>query len=86
VGYGDGGGRPWRHVVLTAGTVSPGKIYRDARDREVEFFKLILTTQPIDLSFLEQDTPFEEALSRATKKAEPVDMWYTVLLTIVVNK
>ncbi|KAG8797605.1 hypothetical protein FRC17_007700, partial [Serendipita sp. 399] len=60
IGYGDGGGRPWRHVVELAERVGEGKIVRDEEDLQVEFFKLILTTQPFDFGFMKRGTPFDE--------------------------
>ncbi|KAG8836256.1 hypothetical protein FRC18_011647, partial [Serendipita sp. 400] len=86
VGYGDGGGQPWRHVVAPAKGTSKDRIVRDEEDLQVEFFKLILSTKPVDLSFMEQRSPFDQSARDDTKLPEPVEMWNTALLTVVVRK
>ncbi|KAG8754566.1 hypothetical protein FRC14_004946 [Serendipita sp. 396] len=87
VGYGDGGGRPWRHMVQPAQQDARETIVRDEEDLQVEFFKLILTTKPVDLSFIEQHTPFGKLHNRVDRgSAELVDKWETVLVAVVVKR
>jgi hypothetical protein len=86
VGYGDGGGQPWRHVVKPTQTVIPGAVFCDGQDLEVEFFKLILTTQPVNLSFMEQISPFGKKPRALRDAEEPADMWAMDLVTVITNK
>ncbi|KAG8755819.1 hypothetical protein FRC14_003630 [Serendipita sp. 396] len=84
VGYGDGG-PPWRHRVQPAKGAPQNPVVRDAEDLQIEFFKLILTTRPVDLSFMKQLSPFESGRAERDPP-KPVDMWMTELLTVVVRK
>ncbi|KAG8825467.1 hypothetical protein FRC17_008639 [Serendipita sp. 399] len=82
IGYNAGPGRPWRHVVQPAEIVAEGKIIREKEDMEVEFFKLILTTQPVNFDFIKQTTPFTQH-PRAVPDPTPVEMRKSVLYTVV---
>ncbi|KAG8836257.1 hypothetical protein FRC18_011648 [Serendipita sp. 400] len=86
VGYGDGGGQPWRHVVEPAKGGSTDKIVRDEENLQIEFFKLILTTKPVNLSFMEQPTPFRQGSRADRDLSEPVEMWKTQILPVIVRK
>ncbi|KAG8825466.1 hypothetical protein FRC17_008638 [Serendipita sp. 399] len=82
IGYNAGPGRPWMHVVKPAEIVAEGKIFRDAEDMQVEFFKLILTTQPVDFEFMTRTTPFHER-PRAVPLPIPIEMRQAVLITVI---
>ncbi|PVF92204.1 hypothetical protein CPB86DRAFT_769659 [Serendipita vermifera] len=86
IGYGDGGGRPWRHFIRAPNVFREGSIILDQSRIDIMLFKLILTTQPANLSFMKQDSPFSES-TRTTERdeAECPDIWATELLPIIVN-
>jgi hypothetical protein len=77
IGYGNGGESPWQFLL------------RDRDDRDVGFFKLFLTTSPVDFSSVAQDSPFEESTSRgrgggpAAADLPSTERWGSKLSTIV---
>ncbi|PVF90932.1 hypothetical protein CPB86DRAFT_498630 [Serendipita vermifera] len=86
IGYGDGGGGPWRHFIRNPNVLHQGRIFLDKSRIDVMLFKLILTTQPADLSFMKQDSPFSEGVRATTRDdVEPPDVWATELLTVIVE-
>jgi hypothetical protein len=85
IGYGDGGGMPWKHVVNSPIVMSEGVLY-DEKDLEVEFFKLVLTTQPVTLEFMKQSSPFSMDYRAKRNVEEPADIWATKLITITTKK
>jgi hypothetical protein len=85
IGYGDGGGSPWRHVVNSPIKMSKGVLY-DEKDLEVEFFKLVLTTQPITLKFMEQRSPFSTDHPYQRDAEEPAHIWAAKLITVTTKK
>ncbi|PVF95478.1 hypothetical protein CPB86DRAFT_591237 [Serendipita vermifera] len=90
IGYGDGGGRPWRHFIRDSEVLRNGSVILDKSRADVMLFKLILTTQPADLSFMKQDSPFDEVKGRsrwtARDREEPPEVWATELLTVIVEE
>lgn len=46
IGYGSGGSQPFAYTL------------RDGQDVDVGFLKLFLATEPVDLSYVSQDSPF----------------------------
>ncbi|KAG8825464.1 hypothetical protein FRC17_008636 [Serendipita sp. 399] len=85
IGYNGGEGRPWRHIIEPAKAIAGGSIIRDAEDMQIDFFKLILTTQPFDFSFLKQETPFN-GVPKVLGELIELDMQTSVLLTVVTRK
>lgn len=75
IGYGAGGGRPFKYYL------------RPNQDVDVGFIKLFILTKPIDLSSIPQQSPFTEKLvPRATRRADldsARDAWDTAVITVV---
>lgn len=78
IGYGDGGVPPWRFEL------------REGEDVDVGFFKLFVTTAPVDLSSIVQDSPLapDNLVNRSRGQAQPVEvgdteMWGTRMATIL---
>ncbi|KAG8825463.1 hypothetical protein FRC17_008635 [Serendipita sp. 399] len=86
IGYNGGEGRPWRHIIKPAETTAGGSIIRDAEDMQIDFFKLILTTQPVDFSFIKQETPFNGASKKPLSEDVELVIRESVLLTVVTRK
>ena len=75
IGYGSGGVSPWQFLL------------RDTDDKDVGFFKMFLTTSPVDFSSIAQASPFEEHTSRTRKpsavKLPDAERWGSKLSTII---
>ncbi|KAF7366605.1 hypothetical protein MSAN_00918300 [Mycena sanguinolenta] len=74
IGYGSGGGRPQSFGL------------KDDSMVDVSYLKLFVTIQYVDLSYLEQDSPFGGCAGRTSKDAPPREVWDTVSLMIVQKK
>jgi hypothetical protein len=90
IGYGDGGSGPWQHSIPEAGPTNKGGIIRDAANKVVDVFKLIITTQPIKLPFDKLDSPFVFRLRSTLRdalrdKKQSSELWGTVFLPVVVT-
>ncbi|KAG8816674.1 hypothetical protein FRC17_000221 [Serendipita sp. 399] len=85
IGYNAGGGQPWRYIIEPEATVVEGRIFRDAEDMQIDFFKLIFTTQPFDFSFMKQESPFNGD-GRVAYEPPLVQVRKSVRLTIVTRK
>jgi hypothetical protein len=87
IGYGTGGEKPWSHYVRDEDTYQQGKVVQDAQDLDVGVFKLFLTTKPVDLSPIEQESPFV-GNERAVRKLNwgDIDDWDTVSLYVSVRR
>jgi hypothetical protein len=86
IGYGTGGGNPWCYDARGEDTFQQGKVIQDARSLDVGIFKLFLTTKPVDLSPIEQVSPFigNERAARKLNWGE-VDEWDTISLYVSVR-
>ncbi|KZV60769.1 hypothetical protein PENSPDRAFT_759837 [Peniophora sp. CONT] len=73
IGYGPSGGRPVTYALP------------EGRDSDVGFVRFFVSTRPIDLSGVEQDTAFSRQLSRASVWADPPppNNWCTLKITVV---
>ncbi|PVF95449.1 hypothetical protein CPB86DRAFT_590447 [Serendipita vermifera] len=58
IGYGTGGENPWSHYVRDEEDLQDGKVIQDNQNMDVGVFKLFLTLKPMDLSSIEQQSPF----------------------------
>jgi hypothetical protein len=87
IGYGTGGEQPWSHYVRDEDTLQNGKVLQDEQDLDVGVFKLFLTTKYVDLSCIEQMSPFL-GNERAAKKLGwgKGDHWDTVSLFVSVRR
>ena len=76
MGYGSGGEVP--------------RIFKLGKNQNVEvgFLKLFLSTEYVDLSDIEQLTPFTDDLLRPVEKAQPwrILLWDTLLVTAVIRR
>jgi len=77
-GFGDGGGDPFEFTL------------EEWQDQEVEFFKIFLSTDPLDLVYLEQENPFEagcDSVARGGKRVSgpkvPLPAWTSIVIPIV---
>ncbi|KAF8961631.1 caspase domain-containing protein [Flammula alnicola] len=71
IGYGTGGVPPFAYFL------------RDEQNIDVGFLKLFITTKPVDLSSIPQQTPFEDARSSGSLSKTEIDTWGTVLIPVV---
>jgi hypothetical protein len=87
IGYGTGGEQPWSHYVRDEEILNRGKVLQDEQDLDVGVFKLFLTTKYVDLSCIEQMSPFlgEERLAKKLKWGG-IDCWDTVSLFVSVRR
>ncbi|PVF92198.1 hypothetical protein CPB86DRAFT_227086 [Serendipita vermifera] len=86
VGFGPGGERPWRYRLRDELECLGGKVSQERQDLEVSVFKLILTSEPIDLSFISQESPFTDD-HRAVRKIKPItDLWDTVSFLVMAGR
>lgn len=74
IGYGSGGGRPQTFMLQGDDQV------------DVSYLKLFITNQFVDLSYLEQDSPFDGLTGRASRDARPNEVWDTVCLMIIQHR
>ncbi|KZV62928.1 hypothetical protein PENSPDRAFT_230413 [Peniophora sp. CONT] len=76
IGYGDGGGRPFTYFL------------RQGQVLDVGFIKLFISTEYIDLSFVEQESPFEIGSPRGSDMTveQPAGVWDTLLIPVVQHK
>ena len=72
IGFGAGGSQPQTFYLP------------DGLDVDVTYLKVFLTSEPVDLSYVEQVSPFQD-MGRASKsvKRAPRAVWDTVLAAIV---
>jgi hypothetical protein len=87
IGYGTGGEQPWSHYVRDGDILNGGKILQDEQDLDVGVFKLFLTTKYVDLSCIEQSSPFL-GNERAGRKMgwKGIDHWDTASLFVSVRR
>ena len=71
VGYGPGGWPPLAYEI------------RKGQDLDVGFLKIYLSTQPVDLSRIEQQSAFLENRGATVWRPEPQDVWDTILIPII---
>lgn len=88
IGYGDGGWQPWVYSLREPKTIVPGEIEQDGQDMDVGFLKLFLSTKPINLSYIEQGTPFSTRFKPGSRGGnrlplEVDQVWDTRLITVV---
>jgi len=74
IGYGSGGGRAQTFMLQGDDQV------------DVSYLKLFVTNQYVDLSYLEQESPFDGLAGRASKDASPREVWDTVCLMIIQHR
>ncbi|KZV62932.1 hypothetical protein PENSPDRAFT_641580 [Peniophora sp. CONT] len=76
MGYGAGGGRPYKYFL------------RPNQDLDVGFLKLFISTEQVDLSSIEQRSPFITTDPRAPEKEKmkPKPIWDTVPIAVVQRK
>ena len=75
MGYGDGGGRPFTYFL------------HPYQSMDVGFIKIFVSTKFVDLSAVEQRSPFESEGSRASHQQLPSrklqeDGWDTILIAV----
>lgn len=74
LGYGSGGGRPYRFYL------------RPEQTEDIGFIKFFISTEQVDLSNVKQSSPFDEkAVSRPLEevKEPPRPIWDTVTVTVI---
>ncbi|KZV74055.1 hypothetical protein PENSPDRAFT_732472 [Peniophora sp. CONT] len=74
IGYGAGGGQPYKFFL------------RDGQELDVGFIKLFITTEPVDLSGIAQRSPFAMARDGITAANPPAAVWDTAMITVVQRK
>ncbi|VDB88534.1 unnamed protein product [Peniophora sp. CBMAI 1063] len=76
IGYGDGGGRPFTYFL------------RPEQDVDVGFIKLYISTHFVDLSHIEQESPFEVGMPRGSEMTVEhfEGAWDTVLIPVVQHR
>jgi hypothetical protein len=87
IGYGTGGGQPWNHYLRNEDTLQGGKVFQEKQHFDVNVFKLFLTTTFVDLSFMEQGSPFE-GNTRATKRVpcDKIEAWHAISLFVSIRE
>ena len=72
VGYGSGGWKPFSYEL------------KQGQDLDVGFLKIYLSTQPVDLSGIQQESAYlGEPRTSAVWHPEPQDAWDTILIPII---
>ena len=73
MGYGAGGGRPFKYYL------------RPGQDLDVGFIRIFISTEQVDLSGIEQRSPFTTTDPRATDQDQrkPKPIWDTVSIAVV---
>jgi hypothetical protein len=71
IGYGSGGGAPFEYIL------------REGHDVDVGFLQLFISTESVDMSCIEQLSPFGKSRRMRSKKEVPVGIWSTLLITVV---
>jgi hypothetical protein len=72
VGYGSGGWKPFSYEL------------QKGRNVDVGFLKIYLSTRPVDLSGIQQESAFEgEPRTPKEWHPEPQDAWDTILIPII---
>jgi hypothetical protein len=71
IGYGSGGGAPFEYRL------------RDSQDVDVGFLRLFISTEPADLSGIEQLSPFEGVRESRRRNRSPGGTWSIMLITVV---
>lgn len=70
----------------TAGYVPQTFKIRNGLDTEVAFLKIYLSTEPVDLSYLEQLSPFTSSRSMEPYKAKPPVIWADIVVPIILRR
>jgi hypothetical protein len=83
IGYGTSGEQPWNHYLRNEGNFHQDKVLQEKQHFDVNVFKLFLTTKLVDLSFIEQASPFL-GNPRGTKKVfwDQIDAWDAISLFV----
>jgi hypothetical protein len=73
VGYGSGGWKPFAYEL------------QKGRNLDVGFLKIYLSTQPVDLSGIKQQSAFlgEPRVTKEWQPEPPEDAWDTILIPII---
>ncbi|KIM25362.1 hypothetical protein M408DRAFT_26347 [Serendipita vermifera MAFF 305830] len=71
VGYGAGGGRPFKYSLP------------NGQDLDVGFVKIFISSEQVDLSAIPQASPFRRKRGVDESEDKPLGLWSTVLLTVV---
>ena len=77
IGYGDGGGRPFTYFL------------RPRQEMDVGFIKIFVSTKYVDLSSVEQNSPFESGMPRGNGPIpgwDPEDAWDTICIAVNQHK
>jgi hypothetical protein len=87
IGYGTGGEQPWSHYLRDEDILHQGKVFQEEQHLDVNVFKLFLTTKFVDLSFIEQESPFlgNQRAVRKLKWGES-DAWDTTSLFVSIRR
>ncbi|KAF8872485.1 caspase domain-containing protein [Gymnopilus junonius] len=71
VGFGDGGGTAFEYYIP------------EGRDVDVGFLRCFLSTAPVDLSRIEQDTPFQFSRALVKRQVKALDTWGCITIPVV---
>ena len=74
IGYGHSGYPPVSFTVA------------EGLDFEVGFLKVYLTTESVDLSYIQQDTPFVVSRHMVQHKPKPKSAWTDVIIPIIQHR
>lgn len=75
IGYGSGGG-----------SRQGFRISQDDLDVEVSYLKIFLTTRPVDLSYIAQESPFSTSRKSYLAPEPRVDLWDTLTMAIAATR
>jgi hypothetical protein len=62
------------------------KISDDDLDVEVTYLKVFITTSPVDLSYIAQESPFPSFRKGITQTDPPKDIWNTLTMAIIAKR
>lgn len=88
IGYGTGGWAPWKYSLRKSEILKPREIMQDGQEVDVGFLKLFLSTKPLDLSCMEQESPFLPPYAidyrgGSRHQFESIGLWDTKVITVV---
>ncbi|KIY72174.1 hypothetical protein CYLTODRAFT_389056 [Cylindrobasidium torrendii FP15055 ss-10] len=92
IGYGSGGAEPLRITPDRTHNPIPKAYLYDDTKVDVSYLKIFLTTQYVDLAYMEQLTPFftppktRRGRQVSAPKAMPIDVWDTLTLAVISSR
>jgi len=71
IGYGDGGGLPYRYFL------------REGQNLDVGFLKLFISTESVDFECIPQPSAFDQGRGGSASRQKPKPIWDTQTITVV---